>query len=249
MQNAMALFLARLILGVSAFGWAFSDDESKVVAPFFRILMLLLLGLGVVFCLAAPQTGAWWLMLIVTVMAFVGSVFWLLERRKIGRLLFLASMVFSAFWFQQELRSLSPEGGVMRILLAASEVSSTGTLGTALCGMLLGHRYLTAPGMPLQPLQGANTYLGVAGLLRLIVSVAVLVYGAAALSGTTHLVWFALRWLAGIGGPIVCWWLVRRILVYRNTQSATGVLFVAVILTFIGELTGDILFRETGYPF
>jgi hypothetical protein len=43
--------------------------------------------------------------------------------------------------------------------------------------------------------------------------------------------------------------MVHRILSYRNTQSATGVLFVAVILTFIGELTGDLLLRTVRIPF
>jgi hypothetical protein len=62
-------------------------------------------------------------------------------------------------------------------------------------------------------------------------------------------IWLALRWLAGIVGPFVVWHMVRRILAFRNTQSATGVLFVGVVLTFIGELMGDVLFRLVGVPF
>jgi len=41
---------------------------------------------------------------------------------------------------------------------------------------------------------------------------------------------------------------VLRILKYRNTQSATGVLFAAVILAFIGETTAALLFREFHWP-
>ena len=43
--------------------------------------------------------------------------------------------------------------------------------------------------------------------------------------------------------------MVLRILRYRNTQSATGVLFVGVILTFIGEATAALLYRELSIPF
>ena len=52
-------------------------------------------------------------------------------------------------------------------------------------GMLLGHRYLTAPGMPLAPLF-LNNALGVAGLLRLAVSGWMLVPLAAAHGSPGH---------------------------------------------------------------
>ena len=61
-------------------------------------------------------------------------------------------------------------------------------------------------------------------------------------------IWMGLRWLAGILGPILIFVMVWRILKYRNTQSATGVLFVAVILTFIGEMTALLLFQEIRQP-
>ncbi len=33
-----------------------------------------------------------------------------------------------------------------------------------------------------------------------------------------------------------------------NTQSATGILYVGVILTFLGEVAGLLISRETMYP-
>jgi hypothetical protein len=51
-----------------------------------------------------------------------------------------------------------------------------------------------------------------------------------------------------VAGPLAVWLMVRQILKYRNTQAATGVLFVGVILTFIGELTADLLFHELRVP-
>jgi hypothetical protein len=68
------------------------------------------------------------------------------------------------------------------------------------------------------------------------------------LGGSTHWMWLSLRWSAGVIGPLVVAWMVWRILQYRNTQSATGVLFVGVILTFIGEMTGSLLFGALSMP-
>jgi hypothetical protein len=42
--------------------------------------------------------------------------------------------------------------------------------------------------------------------------------------------------------------MVWRILRYRNTQAATGVLFVGVIVTFIGELSATLVSRELHLP-
>jgi hypothetical protein len=57
-----------------------------------------------------------------------------------------------------------------------------------------------------------------------------------------------MRWLAGILGPICVAIMVWRILKYRNTQAATGVLFVGVILTFIGEMSASLLYHDLKLP-
>jgi len=58
----------------------------------------------------------------------------------------------------------------------------------------------------------------------------------------------ALRLLAGILAPLVLSLMTWQILKYKNTQAATGVLFVGVILTFIGELVAAILQHELHLP-
>ena len=42
--------------------------------------------------------------------------------------------------------------------------------------------------------------------------------------------------------------MVSRILEYRNTQSATGVLYVGVVLILTGELTATLLAHELSIP-
>jgi hypothetical protein len=93
-----------------------------------------------------------------------------------------------------------------------------------------------------------TSVFGGAALVRLLVAAVCLWFAHTALESTTHTMWLALRWAAGIISPLVLWLMVRRILRYRNTQAATGVLFVAVILTFIGEMTALLLEHDLNRP-
>jgi hypothetical protein len=245
MPDAVAHFAIRLICGM---GLALCAMPRKdVAAAFFRIMLLVVLGLGVLFTLTAPG-GAFWRGVVLSSIAFVGSVCWLLERRQAGAvaigLVFVLALVEVVFFGGD-----SAAAGGRHWLAAVSALASAATLGAALTGMLLGHRYLTAPGMPLAPLIWLNAGLGLATLFRFLVSTIALMEGVGTLTQSFDWILLALRWLAGIFGPMVVCVMVQRILRYRNTQAATGVLFVAVILTFIGELTGDLLQQTRGVPF
>ena len=65
--------------------------------------------------------------------------------------------------------------------------------------------------------------------------------------------WFGLyimtRWLVGLAVPAVFVYMAQDCINRRSTQSATGILYVAGVLIFIGELIGLYLLRETGLPF
>jgi hypothetical protein len=195
------------------------------------------------------QGTAVWCGSAICVVAFGGSVCWLLERRQAG------TGAIAVVCILATLEVVVFQGGPTEVgtgrhwLDAASALATSATLGAALTGMLLGHRYLTAPGMPLAPLIWLNAGLGLAAVLRFAVSAIALWSGYGALTQSTYWIWLALRWLAGILGPMAACVMVQRILRYRNTQAATGVLFVAVILTFIGELTADLLYRTLHVPF
>ena len=57
----------------------------------------------------------------------------------------------------------------------------------------------------------------------------------------------ALRWLSGLVGVLLLAWLAWRTLLIPNTQSATGILYAAVILVFMGELSSQFLSIGTPY--
>ena len=255
----IAQFALRLMFGMSLM-WSLMPRR-QVSAGFFRIQMLIGMGLGVLAALtfgelspipdASPLLAAsYGTPLCISTRG--GGVFGVgvMDARTPGR----------RHRFRVCRFSLSP--GVLLIgstatglesgrgwLFPAAEIATAATLGGAMTGMLVGalvshdSHDVHSAALVAQPL------FGVALGLRLVVSTIALVNGHALLHSGTHILWLGLRWLAGILGPLVLVVMVSRILRYKNTQSATGVLFVGVILTFIGELSATLLARELHWPF
>jgi uncharacterized membrane protein len=98
--------------------------------------------------------------------------------------------------------------------------------------------------MSIEPLKTLCWYFAAAVLLRFLVSLSGWMIAGDELHRGLHWTWFSLRWLAGILGPMAISIMALRILRYRNTQAATGVLFAGVILCFIGEMSAALLYSE-----
>lgn len=236
--------------------------RGKVTSGFFRIQMLLAIGLSMLAILTMGQLRSTVGELLTAnlllsarlatgmalVSAYVGSVFWLLDRRRIGTYAIVGvviGMVVSLICTHGGLSGLSNHAEAFHF---ASSLATAAVLGSAVTGMLLGHWYLTAPTMSIEPLKRLCRYFGIALLVRLTVSVAGWFLMGQPLQGGVQWTWFALRWLAGIIGPLVIAVMALQILKYRNTQAATGVLFAGVILTFIGEMSASLLYSELHTP-
>ncbi len=254
----LAQFAVRMICGMSLVLAAM--PQATVASGFFRVQMLIVMGLGVLATLAArtpqaPAAAVAWigqthfiLCIALAGLGFVTSVFWTLERRRLASGLMTVITLLSLIALSLGIQLISGSWKMHWTWVFLSDLSSALTLGGAMCGMLLGHSYLTSPTMAISPLLKLNQFLGLAGIVRGLISGSVLLAAWSDLNGESTSIWLALRWLAGIGGPILVWQMVRRILAFKNTQAATGVLFVGVILTLLGELTGTLLLAVTGYP-
>lgn len=256
----IAQFALMLMLGMSLM-WGLMP-RAQVTSGFFRIQMMIAMGLGVLAILSlgrlAPDveqsTADQWILAsriaagVAALAGYIGSVLWMLDRRAAGTACVFAIMIatFASLIFSRgDLTSLNSASGQ---LLLVSQISTAAVLGGAVTSMLLGHWYLTAPTMSIEPLKRLSLLFGIAVGLRLVVSSAGWVMGGQGLADGTHWTWFALRWLAGIIGPLVIAAMALRILRYRNTQAATGVLFAGVILTFIGEMSAALLYSELKIP-
>jgi len=137
------------------------------------------------------------------------------------------------------------------LALALLDLASGGLLlGSTLAAMFLGHWYLNTPTMELLPLKRLVALMALAITARAVSSGTGL--GLQFAAGTTLPIEFwsfiALRWLSGLLGTLAMAWLTWETLKVPNTQSATGLLYAGVILSFIGELTSQLLSVGSLYP-
>jgi len=230
---------------------------------FFRIQMLVCLGLSVLAALSVgkypyvvvappeilPPSAVRWSCILLAVISFSGSVLWTLGRRRGGAIccgvtaiVVCVTLVFSTF----SIAGLSTTVGLWSL---GAELATSAVLGSAVVGMLLGHWYLTSPSMSIAPLNRLISIFAATVGLRCVFSLFSLLTHWQQIGGSTHVLWLTLRWSAGLIGPLVIAFMAWRILKFRNTQSATGVLFVGVILTFIGELAASLLYQELQVSF
>ncbi len=187
------------------------------------------------------------LQIIAAFIAYPGSIFWALGRRLPGNIcIFLLALVCTASVL---LHSACVPGLASRWLQVGSDVASSLVLGSTLTAMLLGHWYLTTPAMSIKPLWWFNRMLILSAVLRLAFSCAALWQFGFDGHDLTRWLWLILRLAGGGLVPAIVSFLVWRILKYRNTQSATGVLFAGLILVFMGEMTAALLERDVQIPY
>lgn len=125
--------------------------------------------------------------------------------------------------------------------------------GVALMDMLLGHAYLTASKMSIRPFKSLHELLGGITVVRAFFAIGVAM--VMLFIRPVELFWdrFGLfvitRWVVGLVIPAVFIYMAYDCIKRRATQSATGILYVAGVLIFIGEIVALYLVRETRLPF
>jgi hypothetical protein len=238
------------------FGWGLSlalvlTPAALVPGGFFRVNLLVILGLSTFAALLARTAvpGSLWLLPAVTaIAAWMGSIVWLAERRRAGLFfcgLCAALLAAATVWLSPA--STAPAGAAA--WPALERLLSGLVVGLTVHAMLLGHWYLNAPGMRVDALRRLIDWALVAWGAQLAVTAAAAfaagtlvpgrAAGAAIDPATVALV--SLRWLAGLVGLPGLLWLSRKTLDIPNTQSATGILYVACIAAIIGELSSQLL--------
>ncbi len=148
-----------------------------------------------------------------------------------------------------------PPGGETGVWPAAAAAISTtlaaALLGTATAAMLLGHRYLTDTGMPIDPLRWlTRIYVGVIvarGLWVLAASWPVWADGFTPQDSPLYF-WLALLVRIGVGivAAGVFAWMVWDCVKRRATQSATALYYLSMLLVVIGEGAAQYLMRTEG---
>jgi hypothetical protein len=246
----LAIFCLRLAAGLVACLLLLSP--AQVNPRFFRTHFLTALGLTAVAAVFLRQAGDAWLWIVLTgamVLCALGSMTWMLEGAPGGRVLIVLTSPLL-------LTGLALAGYQARDLgepwwLLLDDCTSAAVLGSAMTAMLMGHSYLLAPAMSLTPLLRLLAALAATTVLRIGVTAGGLWLWTGTPAGSTLdselILWLAVRWGIGFVGPLVLAWLAWEATRIRSTQSATGILYVVVILCFLGELTSQLLLARTDY--
>jgi hypothetical protein len=124
---------------------------------------------------------------------------------------------------------------------AVASLSAGLVIGLSVHAMLLGHWYLNAPGMRVDILQTMVLWTLAAWGLEMMIAVAGLPTLLGLLADPATAALGGLRWIAGLLGLPVLLVMSRRTLEIPNTQSATGILYVACLAAIVGELTAQLL--------
>jgi hypothetical protein len=222
-------------------------DPRKVTSGYYRNHLYVLLGLNVLATMVAVSAPEqFWLAppLVAAMLSYVGSLVWLYEKPRAG-IVVLAVLAGVTLWGAWSATPWPAGASLTAWALTALDAPTSGlVLGLTIAAMFLGHWYLNTPTMAIGPLERLVLLMGAAICLRGIVEGAELAVSISNTGWPTAEGWsfIALRWLAGIVGALLLTVMAWKTLKIPNTQSATGILYVAVIVTFLGELV-SLLFR------
>jgi hypothetical protein len=140
---------------------------------------------------------------------------------------------------------VQPGPSAVRILAGTGHVLGAVLLASVNLGWLLGHRYLTAPGMSIDPLRRVTALLAAVlaarGVFLIFTVTLAWMNGDQAMQTRLALDWLmvAVRVVVGLVLPAILVGMAWQCVRLRSTQSATGILFFASVLVAIGELTSQ----------
>lgn len=240
------------------FGWGLSlalvlTPTSIVTPGFFRVNLLVVLGIATFAALLTRTAIAgqlWILPAVAAIAAWMGSIVWLAERKWAGIVFCLVcAALLAAATVLLPTGSAAHASPLAAIMPAAVRLLSGLVVGLTVHAMLLGHWYLNAPGMRVDALRQLIDWALVAWGAQLAVAVVGVVAAGGLVAGHTTgrgvdsatIALVSLRWLAGLVGLPILLWLSRKTLDIPNTQSATGILYVACLAAIVGELTAQLL--------
>lgn len=270
-MSVFLLFLLAVTLGsLSTLYWIPEEDLGRGYFQMNALVVLGLLGLAVAVVWLHPfrpfgdQPGPGWVALALSLVgAFLYYAAIWQERWKLCRwplTLAAAGCLAALLLAGPHLIGAPTPLPHRQALLAASLLASALLLGWSLITMLLGHWYLVAPRLTFRHLTIFCWVLVATVVLRLLTVGTSLAVSAgvndlvephplrllASFEGQGIFFWFRLLW--GLAIPLPLALMSLHCARQRSNQSATGILYVLVVGTFIGEITGYYLSVTTGVP-
>jgi hypothetical protein len=227
----------------------------RLVPPrFFRTHGLVILALLVVAGLDASRAGIRGTLLYgliaAAVAAYLMTVAWGMGLPRVAVPVAL-SLAFggSTLLVGRTLATPDPRG----LFESASRLASAFLLGSTLSAMLLGHYYLTAPAMSIDPLKRFVKCMGWGLVARgALASYGLWMWlepGTSDVARGLSPLFLTVRFGVGILGVAIATGMTWQTVSIRSTQSATGILYIAMVLVLFGELTAMVLTQDSGVMF
>ncbi len=228
----------------------------RIVPPaFFRTHCLVILGLLVSAALVEGRgvpSAVLTATIAASVLAYVASACWGLGLPRVGGpMTALLAAICGGLVVWVSWTGATPHAFGLMAFNTASRLTSAILMGATLTAMLLGHHYLTAPAMTIDPLRRFVLAMAISLTVRTVLAAIALVLWTSSTrsAGSVGPMFLGMRWGMGILGPILATVLTWKTVQIRSTQSATGILYIAMTLVLFGELSGLILGRDAGIEF
>lgn len=248
----LADFAVRLAFGLAAL--LLFTSWRVVPVAFFRTHCLVILGLLMLAALDGSRAGGGhrgvWLLIAAAVLSYAATVSWGLGLPRIALPVTTLVALGTLGWLFAASQADAP--GIW-LFNTVSRCASGFLMGATLTAMLLGHHYLIAPTMSIEPLKGYVQCMGWGLAARGLCALTGLTLAHAGIAGlhpgiidSSSPLFLTMRWAVGFVGPVVASILAWKTVQIRSTQSATGILYVAMTLVLFGELTSLIGARAGG---
>lgn len=245
----LADFAVRLSFGLAVLLLTVSWES--VPLPFFRTQCQVILGLLVLGALDASRSAGLgptvWFSIAGAALAYMATIGWGLGLPRVAILVSWSIALVTAGWLTLASRS---DSAVVWVFNAVSRTASGFLLGATLTAMLLGHHYLTAPAMTIEPLKKIVQCMGWGLVARALIAIIGIYLAHSGIpSMRTRVIddsstlFFLMRWGMGFAGPILATILAWKTVQIRATQSATGIVYATMALLLFGELTSLIAAR------
>ncbi len=210
---------------------------------FYHGLIVAVFALGAWLTLAPASVGLFPLGLVAAAVVYSTQIE---KRPNLAKVAFVVGVFFSVL--------------VLRLVgkpFPASLYLSTLLLGFSMAAMLLGHWYLSVPGLSIEELRRVVLLFFLFLVVRTLVAawnLAPLVAGKSEMDlyryffSSTSGIFLTMRWFWGLIGPLGLAYFIWETVKLSSTRSATGILYVAVVFVLIGETMAQYLAYFHGLP-
>ena len=238
---------------------------------FWRLTILLILtglGLGVGLRLSSLSTalphpgGASLLALGLTSVALIsfGALRAITGKERHVWLLGLATIAaLTSITLDPALQPATPASTGEYVVYVAGLLSVAIALGSIMLAMILAHWYLIEPRMSIAPLNRVlGMFLATEGIKLILLFAVVAIHlpswtnnGGSLLRAFVlgDALFIAVRATLGVLAPIALGWMTWKTVQIRSIQSATGILYAAIVFVLFGEVISLYLSLATGRPY